>query len=107
MIAVLYVTLCAGAYYLVSRAKITEPLWSRYPTWLEYWTMCAACSGFWYGLGCAALGAKLDLHLFGLEPSAWYTWLIAAVTGMVWTPILSFMMTYSWTALLPDDDDGA
>lgn len=67
--------------------------------------MCAACSGFWYGVGCAALGVALDLQPFGLPPTEWYTWVITAVSGMVWTPILAFVMTYSWSALLPEEDD--
>lgn len=99
----LYATLCVAAYYLVARAKLTEPLWSRYPGWLDYWTTCAACSGFWYGLGCGYLGAQLGLPFLGLPPEHWATWLAVAAFGMVWTPILSFAMVYSWERLLPED----
>lgn len=103
--AFLYITLCTAAYYLISRAKITQPLWSRYPAWLDYWTSCAACSGFWYGIGCAALGRALGLPLLGIPPDVWYVWPVAGSLGLVWTPIVSFVMAYSWSALLPPEDD--
>lgn len=103
MTAVLYATLCTAAYYLMSRAKVTRWLWSRYPPTIEYWTLCAACSGFWYGLGCAGLGAHFDWPFLGLTPDAWYTFLIVGLCTMVWTPILAFVMTYSWDRLLPDE----
>ena len=43
--------LTAVFYYLSARATITEPLWRRYPPALDRFLSCAACSGFWYGLG--------------------------------------------------------
>jgi hypothetical protein len=104
-IAVLYVTLCAAAYYLLARAKVTEWLWSRYPDWLDYWTSCAACAGFWYGLGCGLLGAQYDLALFGLTPDHWLTIAAAAALGMVWTPVVAFAQVYSWVNLLPGADE--
>lgn len=100
-IAALYVTLSTALYYLVSRAKVTEFAWSRYPSWLEYWTTCAACSGFWYGIGIAVLlGRTQELWLFGLDPLAWYTPLVAGATTMVWTPILARLMVVSWMDLV-------
>lgn len=109
--AILYGTLCTAAYYLLARAKITEALWSRYPSWLDYWLTCAACSGFWYGLGCGVLGSYLQLPLLGLAPDHWLTFVAAGALGMVWTPVLAYAMTYAWERLLPgaeyevEDDD--
>lgn len=103
-IAILYGTLCAALHYLTARAKLTEGLWSRYPRWLDYWLSCAACSGFWFGLGCGALGAHYDLPLFNLDPHHWFTWVAAGALGMVWTPILAFAQVYCWQRLLPDDE---
>lgn len=102
--AILYGTLCAGLYYLLARARITEWLWSRYPAWLDYWLSCSACSGTWYGLGCGALGAYYDLPLFGLDPDHWLTIVAAGAVGMVWTPILAFAHTYAWSSLMPGDE---
>lgn len=98
-IAILYGTLTAFAYYIGARAKITEWLWSRYPAWLDYWMVCPACIGFWYGLGCGFLGAYYDWPLFGLDPDHWLTVLIAGAIGTVWTPIIAYAHTKAWTEL--------
>jgi hypothetical protein len=104
--AILYVTLSAAAYYLVSRAKLTEPLWRNYPKPVEYWTLCAACSGFWYG-ACAAvlLGRPLHLDFAGLPSGAWYTPLVAGLASMVWTPIVGRAMVVGWMDLLQTDEE--
>jgi len=110
--AVLYVTLTTGLYYLAARAKVTEALWSRYPSWLDYWATCAACAGFWYGIGCGVLGTWLNLPLFGLDPDHWFTVLAAGVLGMVWTPVAAFAMVSGWEQLTigdgedEDEDEG-
>lgn len=98
-IAILYGTICTALHYLLARAKITAWLWSRYPAWLDYWMTCTACSGFWYGLACGALGAHYDLPLLGLDPDHWLTIAAAAAVGMVWTPILAFAQVYAWERL--------
>jgi hypothetical protein len=103
--AFLYLTLCTAAYYLVARAKITSFLWRRYPAWLEYWVLCAACSGLWYGLGCAALGYHYDLPLFGLPPDSALGVVSAGALGMVWTPVAAYAMVYAWSGLFGTDDD--
>jgi hypothetical protein len=100
----LIITGATAAYYLASRAKITEPLWSRYPTWIEYWTLCAACSGLAYGVGItAALGYGLDLWVVPAAGGA--NLALGAAVGMVWTPILAFLMVQGWSALLTVDED--
>jgi len=103
--AILYVTLTTGLYYLMARAKVTQAIWSRYPSWLDYWATCAACAGFWYGIACGVLGVWLDLPLFGLDPDHPVTVLSAGILGMVWTPIVAFVMVYGWERLTPGDDD--
>jgi hypothetical protein len=102
---VLYVTLSAAAYYLVARAKITEALWSRYPPALEYWALCAACSGFAYGVVAAlVVGRPLGLDFLGLDGRTWYTPLAAGLASMVWTPVLARAMVIGWMDLAGDDE---
>ncbi len=102
----LYLTLCTAAYYLLARAKLTEPLWRRYPSWLAYWTDCAACSGLWYGAGCGLVGRYcLEIPLLGLPHDSWVMVAVAGVMGMVWTPVTSYAMVASWS-LLMDNSDG-
>lgn len=86
---ILYPLLCAAAYYLAARAKITRPLWSRYPRWLDEFTLCAACSGFWYGLACGGLGWWLKLPLGGLPPREPATVVIVGLAAIVWTPVVA------------------
>ncbi len=103
--AALYVTLSVALYYLASRAKITEGIWSRYPTWLNEWTLCSACSGFWYGFVLAiAIGAPLNLPLLGMPAGAAYTPIVAGLLTMVWTPILARAMVVGWMDLMQTDE---
>jgi len=105
-VAVFYTTISTALFYLMSRAKLTQFAWSRYPTWLDYWLSCAACSGFWFGVGIAVLiGRTQEVGVFGLDPLAWYTPLVAGATEMVWTPILARLMIVSWMDLLVEPDD--
>lgn len=87
--AILYPLLCACAYYLGAAAKITAWLWSRYPRGFDEFMVCPACSGFWYGLACAGVGAWLRLDFLGLPPRSGYTWLLVALCAIVWTPLVS------------------
>lgn len=86
----LYVLLTTALYYLLSRAMITRVLWSRYPAWLDYYTSCAACSGFLYG-GAVALviGWWQDLPFLGLSGRLWVTPIAVGLGSMVWTPIVA------------------
>lgn len=100
---ILIVTASTCAYYLASRAKITEWAWSRYPSWLEYWTLCAACSGAWYGAGAAAgLAYGADLWMF----PHWLNHVAGAALGMVWTPILGALMVRGWLDLADVPEPG-
>jgi len=86
----LYVTIAAAIYYLLAQAKITEFLWSRYPAWLDYYTRCAACSGFLYGVAVAfALGWSQDLTFLGLNGRVWYTPILVGLCCIVTTPIIA------------------
>ena len=104
--ALLYLTISAALYYLASRAKLTHFLWSRYPEWLAYWTLCSACSAFAYGVGLGALGGQvLHLDFLGLDGTAWYTPGVVGLCTMVWTPILARHMVECWMLLLTTDED--
>lgn len=86
----LYALLTTATYYLLARAMVTRALWSKYPPWLDYYTSCAACSGFLYGLIVSVtVGRALDLPLLGLDPDAWFTPLAAGLGSMVWTPVVA------------------
>ena len=85
----LYCTLTTAMYYLLSRAMITKPLWSRYPSWLDRYTLCAACSGFAYGVAVAlAIGWTQDMPFLGLSGRFWVTPIAVGLGSIVWTPIL-------------------
>jgi hypothetical protein len=87
---ILYALLTPALYYLGSRAMITRPLWSRYPAWLDYYTSCAACSGFLYGGAVAfAIGWTLDLPFLGLPGRFWLTPCVVGLGSIVWTPIVA------------------
>lgn len=84
---VLYILVCVALYYLGARAKITKPLWSRYPAWLDELTLCAACSGFWYGLACGGLGWWRELAFLGMPARDPETLALVAVCAITWTPL--------------------
>ena len=86
----LYSLLTTALYYLFSRAMITKSLWSRYPAWLDYYTSCAACSGFLYGVAVAfAIGWTQNLPFLGLDGRFWATPIVVGLGSLVWTPILA------------------
>jgi hypothetical protein len=89
MTILLYPLLTVAVYYLLSRAVITRWLWSRYPGWLDRYTLCAACSGFAYGVAVAlAIGWTQDLPFLGLSGRFWVTPVVVGLGSIVWTPIL-------------------
>lgn len=103
--AVLYVTISTALYYLLARAKITEWAWRRFPPWLEYWTLCAACSGTAYAAGTAALlGRYYDLPLLGFPGDHPLAIPIAGALGMVFTPIVAYLQVLSWSNLMGTDE---
>jgi hypothetical protein len=103
---VIYPLLCVAAFYLLAQARITEPIWSRYPDRLDAFMQCSACTGFWYGLGCGALGWAQDWNFLLLDGRDWLTPLIVAFCGIVWTPILARVHTEALYVLSGGDNDG-
>lgn len=67
-ILILYVLVTAAWWYLGAAARITYPIRTRLPDWLQGYLGCAACSGFLYGAGVAAIGEAFGVVLFGLAP---------------------------------------
>jgi hypothetical protein len=86
---VIYPLLCAAVWYLLSQAKVTHWLWSRYPPKLDDFVQCAACTGFWLGLGCGALGWWQQWDFLGLPGRHALTPVVVALCGIVWTPIVA------------------
>jgi hypothetical protein len=85
-----YPLLTAALYYLGSWALVTRWLWSRYPPRVAAFAACASCSGFWYGVGVAAVGGwALDLRFLELPPHAWWAPLVVGLCAIVWTPLIA------------------
>jgi hypothetical protein len=86
----LYLSVTSALYYLGARALITRWIWSKYPSWLDSYMFCAACSGFAYGVGVSfAIGWTQNLEFFGLPGRFWLTPVVSGLASMVWTPILA------------------
>jgi hypothetical protein len=67
MSIVLFTLLSTSLWYLGSRAKITEFLWSRYPPAFARFMDCAACTGFWWGfLIACSIGQWAHIDYLGL-----------------------------------------
>lgn len=94
----IYPLMTTALFYLFARAVITEWLWSRFPWWLTYVTQCAACSGFWYGGICTAVGIYVFDKPF-LGRTDWYVIVDAALASIVWTPILAALHEFSMRAV--------
>lgn len=86
---ILFIVLITTAlYYLGSRALITSWLWSRYPQRLARFMDCAACTGFWYGLGVTlVLGSSVPFDV-----PTWGVPIIVGLCSMVWTPLVAALM---------------
>lgn len=87
--------LTAVFYYLGARAVITEPLWRRYPPRLDAFLSCAACSGFWYGLGLGVAGWTQDVPFLGM--TGWNTPILVGLMAIWWTPVMAMVMERSLT----------
>lgn len=94
MNAILIALLTAAMFYLGSRAKLTEPLWSRYPSAVASFMDCAACTGFWYGLLCAVNLTAWNPHMtyLGLSLDLWPNWFVVGLASVVTTPIAAGLM---------------
>jgi hypothetical protein len=83
----IYPLLTVALYYLGARAMITQFLWSRYSPRVDAFMQCAACAGFWYGVGLGIAGLVTDTPFIG--SLAWWTPIAAGLASVVWTPILA------------------
>lgn len=78
-------------YYLGSQAKITEFMWSRFPTWLDSYMQCSACSGFLYGVLTGwlfVIGLKMSYLNLGTD---WYTPLVVGAVSITTTPLMAYL----------------
>lgn len=104
---VYYSLLTSSLFYLGSRAKITAPIWSRYPPALTSFMDCAACVGFWWGLILAlVIGDGRELVIAGLVPPNRIEWQLRVTTAvqiglctLVLTPIVAGFMQRGFDSL--------
>lgn len=86
----LYAVLAAACFYLGSRAKITEAIWSLYPTSVARFMDCPACTGFWWGvIWAATLGRWHDLDAGLLKADESATPILVGLIMVVLVPIVT------------------
>lgn len=96
----LYALCTASLFYLGSRAVVTAPLWSRYPSKLAMFMDCAACSGTWYGAIAGYLGGyHLGLPFLGLEGDSPATVAAVSLCSMAFTPIAAGLVQAAFDKL--------
>jgi hypothetical protein len=85
--------LSAVIHWLVARARITRGFWGAIwlPSWIGGLLACAACSGFWIGLGLGLAGVQpLGHGLIGVVCSG--------LLGVVSTPVVEGMLLWGLRA---------
>lgn len=93
MILIVYALVSTALYFLGSWALVTSWLWSRYPERVRRFMDCAACSGFWFGVACAAIGGAVGYRGPFEGPLAGPGWMVlSGLVTMVTTPILAWPM---------------
>lgn len=81
------ILITSALFHFGSRARVTQPLWSRYPLALARFMDCAMCSGAWYGLLVTVIALSLGYNYPGLKDQHA---LVACFFGSaVWTPIVA------------------
>jgi hypothetical protein len=100
-----FMVLSTAIHYLFGRAEITRFLWIRYPPFLDRLARCAACSGFWIGLGLSQL-----VQPPFVEQVRWNYWLapfVGALYGLFLTPIGTWILvtTLDLSAIKDDITD--
>lgn len=93
MILVYTILLTTTLFFLGSRARITQSIWSRYPRWLERFMDCAMCTGAWYGIAVAIVLLKLGYHYPGLDDR--HAPFVIFLASAAWTPIVSAIVQWS------------
>jgi len=102
VVTILTLVLVAVGYYLLARAKLTRPLWLRYPAWLDAWATCAACSGTWIGAGTVyATGKTLGWSFASLPPASLQGVILGGLVACYTTPLLALVHTYALATLTP------
>lgn len=84
----LFGILCATLHWLIARAEITKPLWSRAPGPIDKLLRCSGCSGWWLG------GI---VYVCGLQPIArtsWWSVLVACLLGAFVTPVFEGLLLW-------------
>jgi len=90
----------AAIHWLMSRAAITQPIWSRAPKALDALLRCPSCSGFWLGLGVSAAGVH---PVEGV--SRWLGLVGAAVLAMFLTPVFEAVMLWGLGMSTVEEED--
>lgn len=89
--------LSASIHWLVARAQITRPFWSRTRGWLAKLLACPACSGFWIGCGLTATSLQAAAPFFLRQHDAAFTIASILTNGllaMFLTPIFEAVMIW-------------
>lgn len=97
----LFGIVCAALHWLLARAEITKPLWSRAKGALDRLLRCAGCSGWWLGGFVYALG----LHPFAR--TGWWNVITAGILGAFVTPVFEGLLMWGLerTAVHDEDED--
>lgn len=101
----LYALVTTTLYYLGSRAQITRVLWSRYPPWLDRLALCAACSGWWYGLAIGCWGYWRQVPFGPLPGDRVDTVIGIGLASAAWTAILAAIHVRALTELGAEGED--
>jgi hypothetical protein len=95
--------LAAALHWLVARAEITRPLWSRIKGRAGHLLACAGCSGFWMGLGLGFLGIRPVL-----TGAVWLDIPFAGLLALFLTPVFEGALLWGLDASAiqaPERDD--
>lgn len=104
--AIIYPILAAVLYYLGAQAQLSYSLWSRYPSWLDAWAQCPACSGAWYGAIIALVFGQIFHWPFaGLAGETWYTPILVGLVCCYTTPPLAFLHIYTMSLMHSDPEE--
>lgn len=94
--------LSGTTHWLIARAEISRPIWSRARGWLGKLLACPACSGWWLGLGFGVAGiVPLDTPYRALDV------LTTGVLAVFATPVAQAALVWALnvTAINAEPDD--
>ena len=97
----LFGILCASLHWLIARAEVTKPLWSRATGYVDKLLRCAGCFGWWLGG---------PLYVLGMRPfdlTGWWNVLVASILGAFITPVFegALMWGLERSAVHEDEPD--